>query len=87
MKTAKEMNAIATQAIERELKARRARSESYLEEKIFPQIEQAAEMGRMNCKYHVDAWVDIKIITTGLEQHGYTYTKNGYNLTIWWTNF
>ena len=62
MKTADEMRTIATHVREEEKARVRNRSLDVLKNRIAPQIEMAANEGKMYIKYIVGADVDTKII-------------------------
>ena len=63
---------------------RREKSLNYLENRIFPEMEKSAAEGRLYTEFYVDAWVDMKAVTDELTANGYTHSKNGRNLKIYW---
>ena len=84
MKKASELKVIAIAEAEREAAELRKRSISYLENRIFPEMEKAAAEGRPSTIFCVDAWVDMKVIMDELIVNGYAPSKNSRNLEIYW---
>ena len=84
MKKANELKVIAIAEAERKEVERREKSIDYLEKRIFPEMEKASAEGRLYTEYYVDAWVDMKVVTDELTANGYTHSKNGRNLKIYW---
>lgn len=84
MKKANELKVIAIAEAERKEVERREKSIGYLENRIFPEMEKASAEGRLYTEYYVDAWVDMKVVTDELTANGYTHSKNGRNLKIYW---
>lgn len=84
MKTADEMRTIATRVQEEERTRVRNRSLDVLKDRIAPQIEMAANEGKMAIKYIVDADVDTKIIADELTKIGYEIEYLGHTIEICW---
>ena len=84
MKNASELKVIAVAEANRKETERREKSMNYLENLIFPEMEKASAEGRLYTEYYVDAWVDMKAVTDELTANGYTHSKNGRNLKIYW---
>ena len=84
MKNASELKVIAVVEADRKATERREKSLNYLENRIFPEMEKSAAEGRMYTEFYVDAWVDMKVVTDELTANGYTHSKNGRNLKIYW---
>lgn len=84
MKTANEMNAIATRVNEEKAAASRNRAIDVLKNKIVPQIEIASLQGNFSLYYHMDAGVDADVIVTELIGAGYQATCNGCTLNVCW---
>ena len=84
MKTADEMRTIATRVREEEKARVRNRSLDVLKNRIAPQIEMAANEGKMSIKYIVDADVDTKIIADELAKIGYAAGYLGNSIDICW---
>ena len=86
MKTADEMRTVATRVQEEEQARVRNRSLDVLKNRIAPQIEMAANEGKMYIKYviHMDAEVDTKIIADELRKIGYEVEYLGLTIEICW---
>lgn len=84
MKTADEMRTIATRVQEEEQARIRNRSLDVLKNRIAPQIEMAANEGKMYIKYIVGADVDTKIIADELRKIGYGVEYLGHTIEICW---
>lgn len=84
MKKANELKAIATAEIERKAAEHQKKNVDYIENRIFPEMEKAAAEGQMYTAFHVDAWVDMKVVTDELTANGYNYSKSGRILRIDW---
>lgn len=84
MKTADEMRTIATRVQEEERARVRNRSLDVLKDRIAPQIEMAANEGKMSIKYIVDADVDTEIIADELTKIGYEIEYLGHIIEICW---
>lgn len=84
MKTADEMRTIATHVREEEQARVRNRSLGVLNNRIAPQIEMAANEGKMYIKYIVDAGVDTEIIADELRKIGYRVEYLGHTIEIYW---
>ena len=84
MKTADEMRTIATRVQGEEQARIRNRSLDVLKDRIAPQIEMAANEGRMCTKYIVDADVDTKIVADELAKIGYAAGYLGNTIEICW---
>lgn len=84
MKTAEEMRTIATRVREEEKARVRNRSLDVLKNRIAPQIEMAANEGKVYIKYIVDADMDTKIVADELAKIGYGVEDLGYTIEICW---
>ena len=84
MKNASELKVIAVAEADRKANERREKSLNYLENRIVPEMEKSAAEGQLYTEFYVDALVDMKVITDELTANGYTHSKNGRNLKIYW---
>ena len=84
MKKANELKVIAMAEVDRKAAERKQRSINYLENRIVPEMEKAAAEGQMFIAFHVDAWVDMKLIVDELTANGYSCSKSGRTLRIDW---
>lgn len=84
MKNASELKVIAVAEADRKANERREKSLNYLENCIFPEMEKSAAEGQLYIEFYVDARVDMKVVTDELTANGYTHSKNGRNLKIYW---
>ena len=85
MKTAAEINIIATSfALDRETHER-ALAEKYAEEVIAPIIEQEAKDGKSaTCAIAKDEGINFIFLNSYLENHGYEIKSLGKRYTIHW---
>lgn len=84
MKTADEMRSIATRVQEEEQARVRNRSLGVLKDRIAPQIEMAANEGKMYIKYIVGSDVDTEIVANELRKIGYEVEYLGHTIEICW---
>lgn len=84
MKNASELKEITTAAIHVVLEKQKDRAIKVLNEKIVPQMEQAATQGQFSVNFHVDAGIDLDVIIAKLQDNGYKVTKAGRVLRINW---
>ena len=84
MKKANELKTIAMTEVNRKAAEHKQRSINYLENRIFPEMEKAAAEGQMFTAFHVDAWVDMAVVTDELTANGYNHSKSGRTLRIDW---
>ena len=84
MKNASELKVIAVAEADRKATERREKSLIYLENRIYPEMEKSAAEGRLYTEFYMGAWVDMKAVTDELTANGYTHSKNGRNLKIYW---
>jgi hypothetical protein len=47
-------------------------------------MEELAAEGRLEAAFYLEGWVDIKVVADELSEHGYTCSKNGRCLKIYW---
>jgi hypothetical protein len=84
MKNANELKAIAIAEAHRRAAECRTKSLNYLESHIYPEMEELAAEGRLEAAFYLEGWVDIKVVADELSEHGYTCSKNGRCLKIYW---
>lgn len=84
MKNAKELHDITATAINMVLEQHRERAIKTLNDKIAPQMEQAAALGIFWVDYHVDAGISLDTIVNELQSNGYKVTRSGRTLRISW---
>jgi hypothetical protein len=84
MKNAKELNAIAKAECERIINEKVEKTTKYLDTKIVPAMEKAAAEGAFKVSLYLDAWVDFDVIVKALEENGFSVSKSGTNLKIYW---
>lgn len=84
MKTANELKAIAIAENDRRNAERHEQVINYLETQVAPVMEEAAAAGFMYVDIVVDAHVDMNLLKEKLTANGYTQSKKGNKLTIYW---
>ena len=84
MKTANEMNAIATRVQEEKQASAKNRAIAVLENRIAPRVEYAAEQGEVCLSYIVNADINTNFIIDKLVELGYTANCCGNTITVCW---
>lgn len=84
MKNAKELHDITATAVNMVLEQHRERAIKTLNDKIVPQMEQAAARGKFWMEFHVDTGISLDTIVNELQNNGYKATRSGRTLRISW---
>lgn len=84
MKSANELKEIARAEIDRRDAERREKTINFLESRVVPAMERAAADGQMYISFYVDAPVDIALLMDELTANGYSSSKRGRQLNVYW---
>ena len=84
MKSAKEMHAVAYDAIMREIEESKARAREFMDRELSRIIEEASINGEMKISVTIEKELYLPTVVDGLKGNGYSVNQRGRTLTISW---
>lgn len=84
MKNAKELKAIAQEAIETANKNRKKRAIKYVDTEIAPYLERMARNGNVVAFFNIDYEIDIESVIEYLVENEFVVCSTGWNIEVHW---